>query len=106
MDQKSTWLLQLAVIVDRCELFRSLKDECISEKDHSDAINVWNTFKMNTMGDYHDLYLKTYVLLLADVFEKFINTCLEYYELDPYHYFRSPGLGWDLILKIGAYFKY
>ena len=52
------------------------------------------------MGDYHDLYLKTDVLFLADVFEKFINTCLEYYGLDPCHYFSSPGLSWDAMLKI------
>ena len=50
---------------------------------------------MNTMGDYHDLYLKTPVLLLANVFEKFINMCLDYYGLDPCHYFSSPGLSWD-----------
>ena len=55
---------------------------------------------MNTMGDYHDLYLKTDVLLFADVFEKFIKTCLDYYELDPCHYFRSPGLSWDAIFKM------
>ena len=55
---------------------------------------------MNTMGDYHDLYLKTDVLLLADVFEKFISTCLEYNRLDPCHYFSSPGLSWDAILKM------
>ena len=58
---------------DRCEFFSSLKDECISERDYLQAINVWNVFKMNAMGDYHDFYLKTDVLLLADVFEKFIN---------------------------------
>ena len=46
---------------------------------------------MNTMGDYHDLYLKTDVSLLADVFEKFISTCLEYFRLNPFHYFNSPG---------------
>ena len=63
---------------DRCKCFSSLK-ECVSEKNYSHTINVWNTFKMNTMADYHDLYLKTDVLLLADVFEKFINTCLKYY---------------------------
>ena len=50
---------------------------------------------MNTMGDYHDLYLKIYVLLLANVFEKFVSTCFDYYGLDPFHYFSSPGLSWD-----------
>ena len=60
---------------DRCKLFSSFKDECISEKDYLHAIDVWNVFKMSTMGDYHDLYLKTDVLLLAYIFEKFINTC-------------------------------
>ena len=85
---------------DRCEFFISLKNECISEKDYSNAINVWNTFKMNTMGGYHDLYLKSDVLLLADVFEKFINICLEYYGLDPCHYFSCPGLNLDAMLKI------
>ena len=55
-------------------LFSSLKDDCISEKDYSHATDVWIMFKMNTMGDYHDLYLKKYTLLIADVFAKFINT--------------------------------
>ena len=55
---------------------------------------------MNTMGDYHDLFLKRDVLLLANAFEKFINTCLEYYGLDPCHYFSSPGSSWDAILKM------
>ena len=85
---------------DKCEFFSSLKDECISEKDYPRANNVWNEFKMKTMNDYHDLYLKTDVLLLADVFEKFIKTCLDYYGLDPCHYFSSPGLSWDAMLKM------
>ena len=55
---------------------------------------------MNTMGDYHDLYLKTDVLLLADVFENFIKTCLDYYGLGPCHYFSSTGLRWDAMLKM------
>ena len=55
---------------------------------------------MNSMSDYNDLYLKTDVSLLADVFEIFINTCLDYYELDPCHYFSSPALSWDAMLKI------
>ena len=50
------------------------------------------------MGDYHDYYLKKDVLLLADVFEKFIDTCLNFYKLEPGHYFSSPGLSWDAML--------
>ena len=52
------------------------------------------------MGDYHDHYLKKDVLLLADAFEKFIDTCLKFYKLDSCHYFSSPGLSWDAILKM------
>ena len=52
------------------------------------------------MDDYHDLYLKTDVLLLADVSEKFIDTCFKYYGLDPCHYFSRPGLSWNALLKM------
>ena len=52
------------------------------------------------MGDYHDHSLKKDVLLLADVFEKLIGTCLKFYKLDPCHYFSSPELGWDSALKM------
>ena len=52
------------------------------------------------MGDYHDLCLNTDVLLLADVFEKFINGLLEFYKLGPSYYFNSPGLSWDAMLKM------
>ena len=55
---------------------------------------------MKSMGDYHDVYLKADVLLLADVFENFRKTCLQYYKLDPCHYFTSPGLSWDAMLKM------
>ena len=52
------------------------------------------------MAYYHDHYLKKNVLLLTDVFEKFIDTCLKFYGLDPCHYFSSPGLSWDAMLKM------
>ena len=63
---------------------------------------MWNAFGMKTFGEYHDLYLKCDVLLLCDLFEKFIDTCLEYYGLDPCHYFSSPGLAWDAMLKMSG----
>ena len=52
------------------------------------------------MGNYHDNYLKKDVLLLADVFEKFIDTCLKFYGLDPCHFFCSPGFSWEAMLKM------
>ena len=55
---------------------------------------------MKNMGHYHDYYLKKDVLLSEDVFEKFIAMCLKFYELNPCHYFSSPGLSWDAMLKI------
>ena len=52
------------------------------------------------MADYYDHYLKKDVLLLAHIFEKFIDTCLKFYKLDPCHYFSSSGLNWDAVLKM------
>ena len=54
---------------------------------------------MKNIGNYDDHYLKKDVLLLA-VFQTFIETCLKFYKLDPCHYFSSPGLSWDLMLKL------
>ena len=85
---------------DRCKFFSSLKYKCISEKDYLKANKIWNVFIMNTVGDYHDLYLETDVLLLANVFEKFINTSLDHYALDPCYYFSSSGLSWDAMHKM------
>ena len=82
------------------EFYSILNDEHISDEDYKHAKNVWNTFKLKTMGQYHDLYLKSDILLLSDVFENFRNTCLQYYKLDPCHYFTSPGLSWDAMLKM------
>ena len=81
------------------EFYSKLNDEYISDDDYQHAINVWNTFKCKTIRDYHDLYLKSDVLLLADVFENFRATCLKHYNLDPAHYYTSPGLAWDACLK-------
>ena len=82
------------------EFYSILNNEHISDEDYQHAKNVWNTFQLKTMGEYHDLYLKSDILLLADVFENFRKTCLQYYKLDPCHYFTSPGLSWDAMLKM------
>ena len=77
---------------DKCEFFSSLRDKCISKEEYGRDINIWNVFKMNSIGDYHSLYLKTDVLLLTDVYETFIKMCLDYCGLDPCHYFSLLGL--------------
>ena len=81
------------------EFYSQLNDEDISDEDYQHAINVWNTFGCKTIKDYHNLYLKSDVLLLADVFENFRKNCLHHYKLDPAHYYTSPGLAWDACLK-------
>ena len=82
------------------EFYSSLNDQHISEEEYTHAKEVWKTFDCKTLGDYHDLYVKTDVALLADVFENFRELCLKRYGLDPAHYFTSPGLSWDALLKM------
>ena len=82
------------------EFYSILNNEHISDENYKHAQNVWNTFNLKNMGEYHDLYLQSDILLLTDVFENFRKTCLEYYKLDPCHYFTSPGLSWDAMLKM------
>ena len=72
----------------------------INVKDYLMCEKIWDKFKIKNMGDYHDHYFKKDVLLLANVFEKFIVTCFKYYVLDPCHYFSSPGLSWNAMLKM------
>ena len=77
-----------------------ISDGHIIVKDYLTCEKIWDKFEMKSMGDYHDHYLNKNVLLSADVFEKFIATSLKFYGLDPCHYFSSPGLSWDAILKM------
>ena len=77
-----------------------ISDGQINIKDYSTCKKTWDKFEKKNMGDYHDYYFKKDLLLLTDVFEKFIDTCLKYYGLDPCHYFSSPGLIWDAMLKM------
>ena len=56
---------------------------------------VWEVFEINNRGEYHDLYVQTDTLLLSNVFEKFRDTCIEIYGLDPSHFLSAPGLVWQ-----------
>ena len=82
------------------QFYSILNDQHITDDEYDHAKKVWNTFMIKTMGEYHDLYLVSNVLLLTDVFENFRKTCMQYYKLDPCHYFTSPGLSWDDMLKM------
>ena len=79
-----------------------LYDEPISEEDYTHAHRVWTEFGCRSIREYHDLYLRTDVLLLADVFEKFRCVSLQTYGLDPLHYYTLPGLSWDAALKMSG----
>ena len=72
----------------------------ISDEDYAHAQNVWETFEMKNLKDYHNLYNQVDVLLLADVFENFGDICIKNYYLDPAHYYTAPGLAWDAALKV------
>ena len=77
-----------------------ISDGHTSVKDYLTCEKTWDKFEMKDMGDYHDHYLKNGVLLSAEVFEKFIATCLKFHGHGPCHYFSFPGLSWDAMLKM------
>ena len=71
----------------------------ISDEDYAHAEKVWKEFGLRSLGECHDLYLKTDVILLSNVFEKFRDICFKNYGLDPAHFYTSPGLAWQVCLK-------
>ena len=77
-----------------------LNDQHITNDENDHAEKAWKAFNIQIMGEYDHLYLKSDMLLLADVFKNLRKTCLQYYKLDPCHYFTSPGLSWDALLKM------
>ena len=79
--------------------YSNLNMSNVSEVDYEHAQRVWGEFKINDLGEYHDLYLHTDVILLVNIFEAFRDTCLEHYSLDPAHFYTSPGLAWKACLK-------
>ena len=79
--------------------YSNLNMENIDDIDYRHGNNVFKRFKLKNIGEYHDLYVQSDTLLLADVFENFRNTCLEVYQLDPAHFLSLPGLAWQMCLK-------
>ena len=79
--------------------YSNLNLEDISDEDYAHAQKVWDVFEINNLGEYHDLYVQSDTLLLADVYENFRNMCLEKYRLDSAHFVSAPGLAWQACLK-------
>ena len=66
--------------------------EDITDKDYTPAQKVFKELKLKNRGDYHDLYVQSDTLLLADVFESFRRKCIDIYKLDLAHFLLAPGL--------------
>ena len=79
--------------------YSNLNLEDISDEDYAHAQKVWDVFEINNLGEYHDLYVQSDTLLLADVHENFRNMCLEKYQLDSAFFVSTPGLAWQACLK-------
>ena len=71
----------------------------VSDNDYDHARLVWNEFGIKNMGEYHDLYLLTDTILLANVYESFRKVCMDNYGLDPAHFYTAPVLAWKACLK-------
>ena len=81
------------------DFYSNLNMEDIDDIDYRHGNNVFKGFKLENLGDYHDLYVQNDTLLLADVFENFRDICIKVYELDPAHFVSLPGLAWEACLK-------
>ena len=84
---------------DKESFYSSLNMENIDDIDYRHGNNVFKRFKLKDLGEYHDLYVQSDTLLLADSFENFRNMCIKVYELDPAHFLSLPGLAWQACLK-------
>ena len=84
---------------DKESFYSNLNMENIDDINYRHGNNVFKRFKSKNLEKYHDLYVQSDTLLLADVFEHFRNTCLKVYELDPAHFLSLPGLAWQACLK-------
>ena len=81
------------------DFYSNLNMEDINDIDYRYANNVFKRIELKNLGQYHDLYVQSDTLLLADVFENFRDICIKEYELDPAHFLSLPGLAWQACLK-------
>ena len=81
------------------DFYSDLNMENIDDIDYRHSNNVFKSFKLENLQDYHDFYMQSDTLLLADVFENFRDMCIKEYELDPAHFLSAPGLAWQACLK-------
>ena len=90
------------LVPDKKHFYSELTMEGIIDSEHRHAKRVFRSFGNKNLGNYHDLYVKSYTLLLADVFENFRDQCIEIY--DPYsaHFLRAPGPAWQASLQISG----
>ncbi|GBM25008.1 hypothetical protein AVEN_50349-1 [Araneus ventricosus] len=88
------------VLPPKSAFFNSLSNEKVSDEDYEFAQRTWDIFNLRTLGDFHDLYVASDVLLLADVFENFRTLSLNYYKIDPSHVYTASGLAWQACLRM------
>ena len=81
------------------EFYNKLNQEDITDEDYKHAQKVWITFNIKNLDEYHDLYIQSHTILLADIFENFRDRCQKVYQLDPAHFVSAPALAWQACLK-------
>ena len=77
---------------DKESFYSELNKEGITDEDYVHAQKVWDVFEIKNLGEYHDLYVQSDAILLAEVYENFRDKCIEIYQLDPVHSLSAPGL--------------
>ena len=77
---------------DKESFYSELNKDGITDEDYVHAQKVWDVFEIKFFGEYHDLYVQSDAILLAEVYENFRDKCIEIYQLDPAHFLSAPGL--------------
>ena len=99
MDKKIWEKFNEDKLTDKELFYCELNKEHITNEDYAHAQKVWDTFNINNLGEYHDLYVQSDTALLADVFANFRDKCIEIYRLDLAYFLSSPRLAWQACLK-------